>query len=184
MRGMKRTALVIVAAVMLGTTGGWAAEAPIGVVDFQRILDESAAGKVAQESINTRGQKMQTELKAKGAELEEMKNQLQREALVMSREMREEKEREFRIKVNDFKEMQKNYAQTARELQLGAMGRIRKQVDKLAAEIGGKEGFVIIIEKQEAGVLYQQPNIDLTSRIIERYDAQYAQQAETGGGTP
>ena len=180
MTRVKHVAGLVLAAVLLWAAGGWAAEAPIGVVDFQRILDESTAGKAAQASINKKGKEMEGKLKARGKELEEMKQQLQREALVMSREMREEKEREFRIKINDFKEMQKTYAQTARELQLRAMADIRKEVDTLATAIGEKEGMSLVIEKQEAGVLYFQPKADLTAKVIERYDAEFARKAAAG----
>jgi outer membrane protein len=150
-----------------------AAESRIGIVDFQRVLDESRAGKAAQETINKRGHEMETELKSKGDELEQMKDQLQRDTLVMSKETREEKERDFRVKLNEFREIQKDYAKTARELQVRAMGRIRKEVDGLARVIAEKEGFGLVIEKQEAGVLYAPAGIDLTDRIIQRYDAEY-----------
>jgi len=180
MHTVARAAVLALAAVMIWTTGALAADGAIAVVDFQRILDESAAGKAAQATINKKGKEMETDLKTRGGELEEMKQQLQREALVMSREMREQKERDFRIKLNDFKEMQKEFAQTAREMQLRAMAEIREGVDKIAAAIGEEEGFRLIIEKQEAGVLYMPASIDLTARVIERYDAAYAEQAAKG----
>ena len=179
MRHSKLLTGLALAALVLWAAGAGAAEGRIGVVDFQRILDESAAGKAAQAEINKRGKEMETELKAKGEELEKIKAQLQREAMVMSKEMREDKEREFRIKVNDFREMQKDYAKSARELQIRAMGRIRNEIDKLASAVGEKEGFALIIEKQEAGVLYAPTSSDLTARIIERYDAEVKQPAQT-----
>ena len=45
---------------------------------------------------------MELELKQKGGEIEELRKQLERESMVMSKEKREEKEREIRIKLNDF----------------------------------------------------------------------------------
>ncbi len=152
-----------------------AAENRIGIVDFQRVLDESRAGKAAQATINKQGHEMESELKSKGEALEQMKEQLQRDALVMSKETREEKERDFRIKVNDFREIQKDYTKTARELQIRAMGRIRKDVDGLARSIAEKEGFGLVIEKQEAGVLYAPASIDITDKLIQRYDAEYVE---------
>lgn len=183
MHTVARAAVLALAAMMISTAGARAADVAIGVVDFQRILDESAAGKAAQATINKRGKEMETDLKARGGELEEMKQQLQREALVMSREMREQKERDFRIKLNDFKEMQKEFAQTAREMQLRAMAGIREEVDQIAADIGAQEGLTLILEKQEAGILYMPASIDLTARIIERYDAAFARKTATGAAS-
>ena len=66
----------------------------IGVIDFQKILKTSNAGKAAQAEISRQGTKMEADLKKKGSELEELKKKLEREVLVMSKEMRDEKERE------------------------------------------------------------------------------------------
>ena len=163
------TCLLVIAWLGCGATA-MAADPRIGVVDFQRILDESAAGKAAQAEFNKRGKEMEIELKAKGDELEAMRTQLQNDAMVMTAEMREEKEREFRIKVNDFKELQKSYNKTVRELQMRAIARIRQDVGEMIKSIGEKEGFSLIIEKQEAGVLFTAPAVDLTDRVIKRYD--------------
>ena len=154
-----------------------AADLKIGIIDFQKILDESKAGQAAQASINNRGKQMESDLKAKGSEIEDMKKRLEREVLVMSREMREEKEREFRIKINDFKSMQQNFAKQAREMQVNAMRRIRNDVDEIAAAIGGSEGFALILETKEAGVLYAPQAVNLTDKVIARYDVQYAVKA-------
>ena len=76
--------------------------AKIGVVDIQRIMSTSEQGKASKAQIKEQSDKMTTALKEKGAEIEELKKQLERESMVMSKEKREEKEREFRIKLNGF----------------------------------------------------------------------------------
>ena len=80
--------------------------AKIGVIDFQKILQNSSAGKYAQAEINKKGKQMESDLAKKGAAIEEKKKQIERESLVMSKEMREEKQREIRIQINDLKVMQ------------------------------------------------------------------------------
>ncbi|MEE4608998.1 MAG: OmpH family outer membrane protein [Desulfobacteraceae bacterium] len=163
--------LVLVAVMGMAAVAG-AADVRIAVIDFQRILDDSRAGKAAQESINQQGRQMESELKAKGDALEQMKEQLQKDALVMSKETREEKEREFRIQINDFRESQQEFAKKARELQMRAMGKIRQEIDTLAKAYAEEKGFTLMIEKQEAGVIYVPAQLDVTDEIIRRYDAQ------------
>jgi outer membrane protein len=119
---------------------------------------------------------MEAELKAKGEAIEQMKEQLQKDALVMNKETREEKEREFRIQVNDFRESQQEFAQRARQLQIRAMSKIRNEVDTLAKAFAEEKGFTLMIEKQEAGVIYAPARIDVTDEIIRRYDAQFGNQ--------
>ena len=151
-----------------GTVYG-AAGVKIGIVDFQRVLTEASAGKTAVAEINRQGKLMQTDLEKRKADIDEMKKRNEREMLVMSKEQQMEKEREFRIKVNDFKALQKKYNTEARS--------IESRLFKLAAEIGKKEGYTLIIEKNETGVLYSMDEIDLSEKLILQYNADFAKKA-------
>ena len=77
--------------------------AKIGVVNFQKILENSSKGKAAQSELKTAKDRMESDLKKKGAEIEEMRKRLEDQAGVVSKEMREEKSRDVRIKMNDFR---------------------------------------------------------------------------------
>ena len=149
--------------------------AKIGILDFQRILETSSAGKASQAKINQQGKQMETELKKKQAELQELKNKLEREALVMSKEMREEKQREFRITLNDFKTLEKKYKKNLARLNQSLVKRIQDDVFKLVEEFGKKEGYLLIVEKLEGGVIYSPQAIDVTDKLIQIYNDQFAQ---------
>ena len=149
--------------------------AKIGILDFQRILETSSAGKSSQAEINKQGKVMEAELKKKQSELQELKNKLEREALVMSKEMREEKQREFRITLNDFKTLEKFYKQDMARLNQTLVKRMQADVFKLVEEYGKKEGFLMIVEKLEGGVVYSPKTIDVTDKLIQIYNDQFAQ---------
>ena len=159
---------VVVAVIFLAPGVRAADVAKIGVVDFQKIIDKSQPGQAAKNQINARGKKMEAELKQKGAEIEELKKQLEREALVMSKEKREESERDFRIKVGDFKSLQKKYEQELQQTQRQLVNQIKKDVLDLVNDVGKKEGYQLIIER--VGVLYVPNAMDLTDRIIQEYN--------------
>ncbi len=145
-------------------------EVKIGLVDFQKVLDDSIAGKRAQEEINRKGEAMEAELRKVGEEIEEIKNQLEREALVMSAEAREEKEREIRIKVGDFKAMQNRHLQDFKEAERELVAQIQKEVVELVKKMGAQEGYSLILERRECGAVYFPDSMDLTDRVIEAYD--------------
>lgn len=148
--------------------------AKIGIVDFQRILETSSGGKSAQVEINKKGKAMEQTLKEKGVEIEELKKKLEREALVMNKEKKEEKEREVLIKINDFKALQKQYLTEFQELEQGLVKKIRDKIFELVEEIGKKEGYLLIIEKRGGGLLYFPNTIDITDKLIQRYNEVYA----------
>ena len=154
--------------------------AKIGVVDLQKILELSDAGKKAQAEINKQGKKMEADLKKKGTEIEDIKKQLEREAMVMSRDVRENKNRELRIKSNDIKILQKKYMTDFKVFESKLVGRIQKEVFKIVEEMGKKEGYLLIVERQEGGVLYFPNAIDITDKLIQQYNAEYAKKDNWG----
>ncbi len=142
----------------------------IGVVDFQKILETSKVGKAAQTEIKSEGEKMEEALKDKGTEIETLKKKLERDALVIDRDTRAEREREIRIKINDIKALQKKYMSDFRDLESRMIERIRTQLIGIIEEIGKADGFLLIMEKREAGVLYSPNTVDITEKVIRLYN--------------
>jgi outer membrane protein len=179
MRVLKMTFMTMFLSICFLSVSSYGADvAKIGVIDFQKILATSSAGKMATAEINRRGQDMEADLKKRGEGIDATKKKLEREALVMSREKRDEKEREIRISINDFKILQKKYMADFKEHEKRLVGRIQKEVFEIVTEMGKKEGFLLILEKRGAGILYSPDTIDITDRLILKYNANFAKNAE------
>ena len=148
--------------------------AKIGVIDFQKILRNSSAGKYAQAEISKKGKQMESELAQKGASIEEKKKQIEREALVMSKEMRDEKQREIRIQINDLKVMQQRYTREFKDFENRLVQRIRKEVVKMVDEIGKSEGYLIIFERKTGEVVYSPTSVDITDGFIKKYNKTFS----------
>ncbi len=172
MRFLKTGLTAILCSLMFFVVSSFAADvAKIGILDLQKILESSEAGKTAQAEITKKGLKMGEELKSKEAELVELKKRLDNEAMVMSREMKEEKERELQIKYLDLKQLEKKYRAESREMNNKLSERIKDEIMKIVEDIGKKEGYLMVIEKK---VVHYYPNkIDVTDKIIEKYNAVY-----------
>lgn len=153
-----------------------AADAPkIAVVNLQTVLETSVAGKAAQNELKTQRDKLEADLKQKGTELQELGKRLQREAMVMSKETREEKERELRIKESDLQALQKKYRGDWQDLERKLMAQLQKDISDLVSEIGKKEGYLLVLSS--IGVLYSQPTADITSRLIQELNAKSGKKA-------
>ena len=149
--------------------------AKIGVANLQRVLETSNAGKSAQEQIKKQKDQMEQGLKQKGGWIEELRKQLERESMVMSKEKREEKDREIRIKLNDFKSLQKRYRTQLQNLEKKLVNQLLKDVSTLVEEIGKKEGYLLIINN--TGVMYSPGSINITDRLIKELNARYAKKS-------
>ena len=146
--------------------------AKIGVIDFQKVLETSAAGKAIQAELKKKNEKMTADLQKKGAEIEKIQRRLERESMVMSKEMREDKEREQRIKVNDFKTLQKKYRSELQKVQVKLMQQLQTDVTAITREIGKKEGYLLIMDKR--GVIYTPRSVDLSDKLIRQLNTKFA----------
>jgi outer membrane protein len=146
--------------------------AKVGVLDLQRILETSTAGKSIQAELKDQKGKMESDLKEKGTEIEKLSKRLERESMVMSKEMREEKEREQRIKINDFKSLQKKYRSDLQKLEVSLMNQLQNDIKEIVDEVGKKGGYLLIINKYT--VLYSPGAIDITDDIIKKLNAKTA----------
>jgi outer membrane protein len=173
MRNLKSACFIAIFIYIFFNNVSFAADvAKIGVIDLQKILETSAAGKAIQAQLKEEKDKMEADLKKKGAEIENIRKRLERESMVMGKEMREEKERESRIKINDFKSLQKKYRANLQKLEGGLMNQLKTDIDEIVQQIGKKGGYLLIINK--FGVLYSPNSIDITDNVIGKLNAKYA----------
>jgi outer membrane protein len=170
MRILRSVCFISIFIFLFFTNYSFAADvAKIGVIDLQKILESSTAGKSIQAELKKEKDKMEIDLKKKGTEIENIRKRLERESMVMGKEMREEKERESRIKINDFKTLQKKYRSDLQKLEGGLMNQFKADIDNIVKAMGKKEGYLLIINK--FGVIYSPNSIDITDKVIGKLNA-------------
>jgi outer membrane protein len=143
----------------------------IGVMDLQKIIDTSTAGKRSAGEIKNQGKKMENVLKERGGEVEELKNTLDQKAALLSEEARKEKERDLRDKIEELRSLQMRYQDVLRDLNTNLSKQIMEDVFGIAEDIGKQEGYTLIIDRRAGGIVYAPAAIDITDQIIAAYDA-------------
>ncbi|SMC49304.1 periplasmic chaperone for outer membrane proteins Skp [Desulfocicer vacuolatum DSM 3385] len=174
---MKKISVVIFMAMLfiVGSIGtSMAAGVKIGVVNFQKVLSTSSPGKMASAEMNKKGKEMEATVKQKEEELMALQKTLEREALVMGKDKSEQKQREFRIKANDYKTLKAGYLKEFKQIQARHFNKIKTEVLTLAAELGKKKGYDLILETNEGGVMYYNDAIDITDELIKAYNKKAA----------
>ncbi len=146
----------------------------IGIFDFQKVLTESSAGKIAQKLITEKGNDLQGKLKTEKDKLDEMNKAYEREKLVLSPEKQGEKEKDFRNRVNDFKKMQDDFTREFKQLEVQSLNKIQEDVVQIINELGKDEGYMLILEKKAGGVLYSLEKLDITDQVIKKYNSKAA----------
>ena len=178
MRKIKMIAIVLTVVCCMSFSA-YAGDIKIGVIDSQRILESSSYGKSAREEVQKKLEELTNDLKSREAEITELKEKVEREALVMSPEMREQKEREFRIKYGDLQAQQKKAKQEIGQLQMKLSGQIQRDVIKIVEGIGKKGGYTLILER--GSLMYSDDTLDISDEVIEIYNKNYEKDMNAGG---
>ena len=97
---MKGFMAVLLVAAMAWPVG--AQETKIGYVDLQRALNEAEAGKKAKSEFKAEMEKLRLQLKKQQEELENLRQRIEKKALVLKQEERRKLERDYQRRVRDF----------------------------------------------------------------------------------
>ncbi len=150
-----------------------AADLKIGYVDLQKALSEVEEGKAAKAVLKKDFDEKQKELDRKQEELKRMRADLDKQSVVMSDQARREKEEEFQRKAMEtqgrFLELQKDLSGREREMTRG----IFERMSVIIREIAEAEGFTMIFEKTDSGLLYAPPALDISNELIRKYNARH-----------
>ena len=144
----------IVATVLIAHMAVAQSAGKIGYVDLQRALNESETGKRAKEEFKVQVDKLQSSLKKQKDDIDSLKEQLEKKALVMKEEERGNLEEDYRKKMRDF---ERNYKDTQADLQKKdneLTGGIIKDLQQVIHEFGEREGYTLILEATSSAVLY------------------------------
>jgi len=164
-----RIVLGIIAGLVLAN--GAFAQSKIGYVDLQRALNESESGRKAKEEFKVQVDRAQGQLKRQKDEIDSLKEQLEKKALVMKEEERGNLEDDYRKKLRDF---ERNYKDSQADLQKKdneLTGGIIKDLQDIIREYGEREGYTLILEATSSAVLYGNKSADLTDAVMQQYNA-------------
>lgn len=145
--------------------------AKIGVVDVQRILKESQAGKQAAKLMRQKQDERSDALKQLQQEIVRLQKYLESIELVEDKTDRDQKKLELSIKLDQFKEADKAYANQLKEINAKQTEEIKKDVYDVIDKIGKKGGYLLILEKGDT--VYAPTTTDITGKVVEEYDTAY-----------
>lgn len=148
-----------------------AAEIKIGFVDIQRALNECDAGKEAKGIMQGEYQKFQKEIAQRRKDLQALKETLQSQGLMLSEKGRKEKEREYQNRLKEFKRWGEDRQGELKRKEMEITNATLKGLATLVKKLGEEEKFTLILEKNEAIILYGSKAIDLTDRVIQIFNS-------------
>jgi outer membrane protein len=149
-----------------------AAEAPkIAVVDFQKALQSVKDGELAKKKIDDAMKEKQNNIKTMETQLRTMKDEYDKQSLILSEAARKQKEQEFMNAQMQYQQTAQQAEQEMQELYAQVMDGLITKMRAIASEIGKEKGYDLILETSAGGVVYWGTTLDITQDLIARYDA-------------
>jgi outer membrane protein len=155
-----------------------AAELKIGYVDLQKAVNEVDEGRAAKNQLKKDFDDKQKRLDREQEELKRMKADFDKQAVVMADEVRRDKQADLDRKFMEvqglFVQLQKELSEREREMMRG----IFEKMTVIIREIAEAEGFTMIFEKTDSGLLFAPASLDVTNELIRKYNARHKAAAE------
>ena len=173
MKGLKGLFLGILMVVFLFPAAPLAAQAvKVGVVDLQKFQKNSKSFQKSSLSVKKRFDDMQQKLNDERTALAKLDEEFKKQTMMLSLDAQEDKKRELEKKQRHFKFMFDDFTQEMKDVEMDAIKKVMKDLEKIVEKMGEKEGYTIILERRTLGLLYFNNTVDLTDRVTDAYDKQ------------
>ncbi len=185
MSHLRSLAAVAVAAIVTVSLPA-KAELKVGYVDLQRALQEVEEGRNAQARLKGLLEGKQKDLDHEQEALRKEKELLDKQASAMSEEVRVQKQTELQKKLYDLAQKWEKGKAEMQAKQQEELQTIFKKMDPIIAGIAQREGLTLVFEKQDSGLVYAPPSLDLTNELVRIYNDQYRSKGgvAASGGKP
>ncbi|MDO9307543.1 MAG: OmpH family outer membrane protein [Deltaproteobacteria bacterium] len=167
---MKKLLVAGIAALCMVSTSVFAADVKLGYIDMQRALNGSEAGKEAKEQLAARVKKYQDEINIKQEDLKKLKDELEKQGMLLSESARASKEKDYQNKLKDFQRFTKDAQDELQGKDEEFTRKILEGMEKVIQEYGRKNGFTFIFVKNES-MLFVDDKSDLTEEVLKLFNA-------------
>jgi len=140
----------------------------IGVVDPQRILQETVKGQRLSDNLNAFMKDRQALVELEQKELRNLEDALRAQMTVLSQSARQLKEEQFRQKMAAYQQKVADLNREVQEKQLELQSKFRREVGEVVAQIANDRNLGLVLEHgPSSGTLFYQESWDISTDVIQ-----------------
>ena len=152
-----------------------AAGTRIGVIEVQRIVQESAVGKESLARVQKLQQGKQDELTKRQKELRDLEQKIQDQGKSLSEDAMEKLQKDYQGKAVDLKRFQDDAQRELEEAQRKELGDLEKRIMPVINEVAKEQGYQLVFNKFNSGLLFaDDKSTDLTEAVITKFNSMIA----------
>ncbi|HIC91595.1 MAG TPA: OmpH family outer membrane protein [Syntrophaceae bacterium] len=166
---MKRVFLVVflVCSMMWGAQAMAAEKVKIGVIDIQRIIRDSKAGKEARAKFAKEIDSRKKILSAKEEKVKSMAEEIKKNVGKLTPAQRREKEEQMAQEVKELRRLKADLEEEIKKKEAEITSMLIRDILDEVRKLGSVGGYTLILDRKQ-GVVYFKDSIDCSPLIIER----------------
>ncbi len=169
------------AGISLAAVPAWA-EPKIGIVDAQRLLEESPQGKAVQESMRAEFAPRQRTLQAQEQALKAKVEKLQKDGATMSEDQRQRAEKELRDGQRDFERARGEFQDDISARRNEELSRLQRTLGEEVRAYAKANNFDLVLTAE--GLAYAAPTYDVTPGVLAALQAHAGASGARPAATP
>lgn len=169
------SAAVVVMLALSGCAGsGGKVDGKIGVINSQRLLNETSAGKKAKENLAGFSKNRQALMELEEKELRRMEEDFVKQSSVLSPAAKREREEQFRRRMQEYQQKASELNREVQEKQKDVLEGFRDKVEMIAAKVAKRLGLQVVVDKSKGGpTIYHEEGLDISGQVIEEFNREY-----------
>jgi outer membrane protein len=175
MEWLKLPAIVVLAAMLGGCAGAGAKiDGNIGVIDPQRVINDTNAGKKAKDNLAAFSKNRQALMELDEKELRRMEEDFVKQSSVLSPQAKREREEQFRRRMQEYQQKVTELNREVQEKQKDVLEGFREKIEVIAAKVAKRLGLQVIVDKSKGGpTFYHEESLDISGQVIEEFNREY-----------
>lgn len=175
----RKNVVTIIALLCLGLSlavanSAIAEEVKVGVMNVQKVLTSSVAGKIAKEKFDAKMNELQAKFKLEEEELVAMQKDIEKKSSAWSEETKQAKVLEFQKKRRELQQKTEEARIELKGLQDKELAPILKALEKVVDTYGSANGYTVILDAKNH-VIYFDKSVDISDKLIVELDVAMAQ---------
>jgi outer membrane protein len=168
---MSRWSVLFAFLLVSAPVAAFAEDIKLGYVDLQRALNETEDGRKAKANLKKVFDAKQKELDEQQEVLKKDIEDLNKKRTLLPAEKVREKEAELQDRMQKVQQTFMRHQQDLSSKEQEATAKIFERMSKIIGKIASTENFTMVLDRQQGGVVFAKPHLDLTNELIRRYNA-------------
>ncbi|MFN7977050.1 MAG: OmpH family outer membrane protein [Vicinamibacterales bacterium] len=145
--------------------------AKIAFVVLQRVVAESAEGKLASARVQTLQQKKVAELNERQKSAQTLQEKLDKSGAVMSEAARADLQKQVERAQVDLQRASQDAQQEVQELQQQLQEEFQRRIAPIIEQVGKEKGLHYIFNGPDSGLVWADASLDITNEVVKKFDA-------------